>query len=68
MRLTIERNRRGWSRAELARRARLNANTVCQIEAGRWVPYHAQLIKLASALDLPVSEAHTLLGHDAATE
>ena len=44
------RERRGWSRAELARRARLNPVTVGQIEAGRLKPYPSQLAKLRRAL------------------
>ena len=59
--LTSERNRHGWSRAELARRAQMNATTVGQIEAGRLVPYLIQLKKLADALGIPESEAPTLL-------
>ena len=46
------REARGWSRAELARRARLNAATVGLIESGRFRPYEGQLRKLAEALDL----------------
>jgi transcriptional regulator with XRE-family HTH domain len=41
---------KGWSRAELARRAGLNQVTVGQIEARRLVPYESQLRKLAKAL------------------
>ena len=68
IRLKIERRRRRWSQAELARRAWLNANTISLIESGRWIPYDVQLHKLASALGLPQSQAHSLLHHDAATE
>ena len=59
-RLRVERERRGWSRAELARRARLNAVTVGLIEAGRLVPYPSQLRKLAGALGLGVEDADQL--------
>ena len=48
--MTKEREARGWSRAELARRADMNAATVGQIEAGRFIPYPAQLRKIAVAL------------------
>lgn len=54
--LRTERTGRGWSRAELARRARLNQVTVGQIEAGRLIPYPSQLRKLARALRIDVSE------------
>jgi transcriptional regulator with XRE-family HTH domain len=62
----IERMRRGWSQAELARRANLNAATVGQIEAGRFQPYPTQLAKLARALGVPEAEASILLRDDGA--
>jgi transcriptional regulator with XRE-family HTH domain len=61
MALRRVRESRGWSRAELARRAQLNAATVSLIEAGRLLPYPAQLAKLSVALDWPESEAASLL-------
>jgi transcriptional regulator with XRE-family HTH domain len=60
MKLQIERESRGWSRAELARRARLNPSTVSLIEAGRLRPYPSQLEKLCGALGLPASDAEQL--------
>ncbi|MGH7788579.1 MAG: helix-turn-helix domain-containing protein [Candidatus Binatia bacterium] len=42
-RITIERQRRGWSRKELARRAGLNATTISLIELGQLNPYPIQL-------------------------
>jgi transcriptional regulator with XRE-family HTH domain len=48
--LTRERLLRGWSKAELARRARINQVTVGQIELGVLRPYASQLRKLAKAL------------------
>ena len=59
--LKFERMRRGWSQAELARRAKLNPATVGQIEAARWRPYPAQLAKLTRALGISEAEAPTLL-------
>jgi transcriptional regulator with XRE-family HTH domain len=55
------REQRGWSRSELARRARLNASTVGWAEDGRFQPYDGQLRKLARALGVPVANACTLL-------
>lgn len=49
-RITRERQDQEWTRAELARRAGMNAATVGQIEAGRYLPYDVQLEKLARAL------------------
>ena len=40
----------GWSAAELARRACMNASTVSAIELGRARPYDGQVVKLAAAL------------------
>ncbi len=59
--LTELRRARGWSRAELARRARMAAADVGKIEAGRLVPYESQLRKLARALRVPQSEAPGLI-------
>jgi transcriptional regulator with XRE-family HTH domain len=59
--LKFERMRRGWSQAELARRADMNPSTVGLIESGRFLPYESQLAKLTKALGLPEAEARTLL-------
>lgn len=66
--LTRERERRRWSRAELARRAGLNAGTAGLIETGRFRPYPGQLAKLARALDWPEERAAELMDevHDGA--
>lgn len=49
-RLRELREAKGWSRAELARQAGMNASTVGQIELGRILPYPTQVAKLAGAL------------------
>ena len=64
MKMTAERERRGWSQAELARRAGLNATTVSLIESGRFIPYDKQLAKLGRALGVPEDEVPTLLERD----
>jgi len=61
--VTVERELRGWSRAELARRAGLNPTTVGLIESGRLRPYDSQLRKLGKALGFPEAEIHALLEH-----
>ena len=50
---------RGWSRAELARRARMDASDVGRIEKGLMTPYPAQAEKLghARAVDEVAHEA-----------
>lgn len=50
--LTALRRARGWSKAELGRRAGLNAATIGWIESGRFHPYGGQIDKLALALDV----------------
>ena len=57
--IRIAREARRWSRAELARRAGMNAVTVGQIELGRLLPYPSQIRKLASALGLGVQALAT---------
>ena len=54
--MRILREERGWSRAELARRAEMNATTVGQIEAGRLTAYPVQIQKLATALGVAREE------------
>jgi ribosome-binding protein aMBF1 (putative translation factor) len=54
--LTRERERRGWSRAELARRARMSPGEVGKIEARRLQPYESQRRKLAQALGIPADK------------
>lgn len=63
--LTELRRARGWSKAELARRAHLAEGDVGKIESGRLVPYESQLGRLAMVLDVPVAKAATLLDGDA---
>ena len=46
----------GWSQAELARRASLNATTVGLFENGRLRPYQSQVEKLAKALGMPSND------------
>lgn len=53
MKITEHRKMKGWSQAELARRAGMHPSTVSLIESGRQVPYPSQLAKLAKALGVP---------------
>ena len=59
--LQRHREARGWSKAELARRAGLNASTVGSIENGRLRPYPSQVLKLAEALKLSEEQRDGLL-------
>ncbi len=61
LRLTRERTRRGWTKAELARRARVDQAQVSKIEAGRVRPYQPELARLARALGVPRHAAEELL-------
>ncbi len=49
------RRERGWSKAELARRAEIGEADVGKIESGRLQPYDNQLQRLATAFRVPVS-------------
>jgi ribosome-binding protein aMBF1 (putative translation factor) len=60
-RLKREREKRGWTRAELARRAAMSAGDVGKIESARVVPYESQLKKLARALGIKAGDSSTLL-------
>ena len=60
-RLTVLRMQRGWTRAELGRRAKMHPASVGKIESGRQVPYRVELVKLARALAIPSAEADTLM-------
>ncbi len=53
-RVRAERERRGWSVAELARRADMAAPNVHRVEAGKHVPTMLTLARLAAALDVPL--------------
>ena len=51
----------GWSRAELARRARMDAADLGKIERGLLVPYEAQVVKLAGALGVSEKDQDSLM-------
>ncbi len=59
--LTREWERRGWSKAALARSASLNQGLMSKIESGRVQPCPAELRRLAVALDWPTGDITRLL-------
>jgi len=59
--LRHQRERLELSRAEMARRAQLNAATYGQIESGRLVPYAPQLKRICKALGWPPAHGDELL-------
>jgi ribosome-binding protein aMBF1 (putative translation factor) len=61
LRLTREREARGFSRAELARRAKMSPSDISLIESHRFIPYTRQLRKIARALGWRIADAHRLL-------
>jgi transcriptional regulator with XRE-family HTH domain len=61
LKLTAERIQRGWSKAELARRARLDQALVSKIEGQRVRPYPTELRRLARALGVRADDAPRLL-------
>lgn len=60
-RLAHERERRGWSRTELARRAEVHPSDIGKFEARRLLPYEGQLQRIAKALRWPMARADSLL-------
>ncbi len=66
LKLTVERERRGWSKSELARRARLEQGLIGKFEAGRIKPYPKQIERVARALGIAPERAETLLEEAAA--
>ncbi len=61
IRLTLERHRRGWSQAALARKAGMHPTTISLIESKRFQPGAAQIEKLATALAVRRADAGRLL-------
>jgi transcriptional regulator with XRE-family HTH domain len=61
LRLTELRLRRGWPKAELARRAKLDQANLSRIEAGRATPYPVELRRLATALGFATEDPARLL-------
>jgi len=59
--LTVERQRKGWSRLELARRSKNAPSDISRFESGRVVPYDVQLRRIARSLGWRVADAHHLL-------
>lgn len=55
------RRTKGWSKAELARRAEIGEADVGKIESGRLRPYDGQLGRLAGALGVPATRMNQLL-------
>ncbi len=47
---------RGWSQSELARRSGLTRDNISVYVTGRGIPSHASMLKLASALNVPVAK------------
>jgi len=61
MHLEDVRRQRGWSRAELGRRARVDPSWLAKVEVGRVRPYPVQLRRLARALAWPSRDGAGLL-------
>lgn len=59
-RLGVMRRERGWTKAELARRANMDPSDVGRIESGFMVAYDSQTRKLAKALGIRIRDAHKL--------
>jgi transcriptional regulator with XRE-family HTH domain len=60
--LAAARHQKGWTQAELARRARLQRQHIVFFETGKRIPGLRQLLAIAGALDLPLQRF--LTGND----
>lgn len=61
------RRARGWSKAELARRAQIGEADIGKMESGRLRPYAGQIQRLAAAFRVSVTKMHELLGGERST-
>ncbi|MCR4442724.1 MAG: helix-turn-helix transcriptional regulator [Peptococcaceae bacterium] len=53
MRVTKEREKKGWSKGELSRRSGVGLSEISRIEAGKLFPYPGWRRKIADALGKP---------------
>lgn len=60
--LKILRIERGWSRLDLARRAKLNPSTVVRVENYTHIPFYPTRRRLLRALDIPFARQHAIFG------
>ncbi len=56
LRVQLERERRGWNKSELARRARIDLGNYCRIESGFRKAFRPELRRLAQVLGVPADE------------
>jgi len=63
LRLTHERQKRGWTQTKLAHTSGTDQGLLSRIESSRFKPYRKQLNDLADALDFPGDQAASLLEH-----
>jgi transcriptional regulator with XRE-family HTH domain len=56
IRMTLEREKKRWTKTELAKRAGIALATVCAIEASHVTVWPGWKKKLASALELPEAD------------
>ncbi|MGE5508940.1 MAG: helix-turn-helix domain-containing protein [Chitinophagales bacterium] len=62
-RVEQERQLRGWSQAEVARRTGIHPVTICQLEAGKIHPYPGWKERLSKVLGIPEDELFQLVGN-----
>lgn len=61
IRLTEKREALEWTKAQLARAAKLDQGLISKIESGRVVPYRVELTRIAEALGWRPEDAQQLL-------
>jgi len=59
-RIREERDKRGWTQAELAARIGVSRKTINTVENGVFVPSTMIALKLAQALNVPVEELFSI--------
>jgi len=68
LRLTQEREKRGWNKTQLAFEARLHPTIIGQLEAGKLFPYPSYKEKLSKVFDIPGDELFKEVRENAANK
>lgn len=64
LRLTVEREERGWTKTKLAREAKTQLSHLSRVESGKQEPYEPVKERLSDVLDVPKDELFTEVEND----
>lgn len=64
LRLTYERLKMGLSKAELARRSKIDQGLISKIENGRVIPYRVELERIGKVLKIPEEKLLEVVNQD----